>query len=487
MIGFALFISIGLSAIDQQRLEEQAVKHNQSQVQQTEEMVTSSLHSFEKAHYLFEEETASKMQENTYRLLDKYKDNPHFDEWDFEQLEQQLGMDIYILDTENVITHSSFPDDIGLDFEACCEKLASVLNERREAGHFFHDGMDIEQETGEVKKYSYMATPDKQYMIELGYSVEESQIFEEFNFFRVMENLADQYDSIYDIHVLNIGGYSLGEPVDEARLSPERREAFEKTYATKQPSEVEEEWKGEPAIYRYTPYESKVDNGTTKNKVLEIVYNNNELQSVLEENRNNFYMTLVIVLTVATALALLISHWIAKPMHMAFHDSLTGLKNRAAFNDFLRSQLRQKSQETALIMVDLDNFKAVNDTLGHDRGDVLLKQIAFHLSSTIRKGDTPFRLGGDEFMIIMPHTNREEAESAAARVISDIQHSIETDHSLSMLNVTASAGIAIAPEHGKDPDVLFKKADSALYASKEKGKNQYHVYEEDGYEEDETG
>ena len=116
MIGFALFISIGLSAIDQQRLEEQAVKHNQSQVQQTEEMVTSSLHSFEKAHYLFEEETASKMQENTYRLIDKYKDNPHFDEWDFEQLEQQLRRDIYILDTENVITHSSFPDDIGLEF-----------------------------------------------------------------------------------------------------------------------------------------------------------------------------------------------------------------------------------------------------------------------------------------------------------------------------------------------------------------------------------
>lgn len=478
MIVFAIIISFTIATIDHLRLKEQAIINHQFQVEFIEEMVEDSLNYIEKAYRLFGEDIAQKMEASSHYLLEKYEseENSSFDAWNFEELKKTLGLDIYIINEENVITHSSFEQDIGLDFSKCCGKLVPILNERRAMGGFFDDGLDIEQQTGAIKKYSYMATHDKKYLIQLGYSLENGVIFKEYNFFKVIERLVQKYSIINEINILNLGGVSFGETVTEGKLFKERRRAFEETLQSQQIIELRHEWRGEPAIYRYVPYVSEFDQGSTKNKVLEIIYNERALQAILKKNKSTFYMQLLIVLVVTIGLALLISRWVARPMHLAFHDSLTGLKNRAAFDDIIEEALSKNKGSTALIMVDLDNFKLVNDDLGHDMGDELLKNAASSMRSVIGREDYAFRLGGDEFALILVSANKQQAETTVQLLLAAITASAAQTMPDLGPTVTVSIGVALAPEHGIHPEDLYKKADIALYASKQKGKNQYQFY-----------
>lgn len=289
MIIFAVAICFPIATINYLKFTEQARDNNRFQIQQIEDTVTYTLKTLDQSFYFFDDETTSKMEQNTRYVLDKYDENPDFSDWDFDALKEEFGMDIYIIDQHNKIIHSSFKDDIGMDFTKCCSKLVPILDERRESGEFFHDGMDIEQETGDIKKYSYMATRDKKYLVELGYSLKGNKIFNEFDFLTVNEELVTKYPSVNEINVLNIGGYFLGSSVDEMNLSNERRKAFEKTLSTGENSEVRGAWQGEPAVYRYVRYTSAFDQGTTKNKVIEIVYNENQLKTALNQNRKSFY------------------------------------------------------------------------------------------------------------------------------------------------------------------------------------------------------
>lgn len=131
--------------------------------------------------------------------------------------------------------------------------------------------MDIEQKTGEIKKYSYMATPDNKFLIELGYSLQNGTIFNEFNFLQVKKEMEQKYPSLNQVNILNVGGFSLGEPVDKARLSRERRNAFEEKLESEQPIEIKGSLEDTAVTYRYVPYVSNFDEGSTKTKVIEIV------------------------------------------------------------------------------------------------------------------------------------------------------------------------------------------------------------------------
>lgn len=145
MIGFATTIAFTIVIIDYNRIKEHSLEDYQHQMKQIEDTVTNALNNLDKIYYYFDEETAAKMEENSNYLLDLYEQNPNFDEWHFSRLKDELGMDVYIINKDNVITHSSVLNDIGMDFSVCCGKLAAILDERRSSGGFYHDGMDIEQ------------------------------------------------------------------------------------------------------------------------------------------------------------------------------------------------------------------------------------------------------------------------------------------------------------------------------------------------------
>ena len=162
---------------------------------------------------------------------------------------------------------------------------------------------------------------------------------------------------------------------------------------------------------------------------------------------------------------------------MAYYDNLTGIPNRFLFKDRVKSaiSLAERNEKLISIMfIDLDNFKSVNDTMGHDAGDYLLKEVANVLSKTVRKIDTVARFGGDEFMIML---NNIENQNDISKVAENVMRIFSKPFILSEQEffITASAGIATFPIDGENPDTLIKNADTAMYEAKEKGKNQYSI------------
>jgi diguanylate cyclase (GGDEF)-like protein/PAS domain S-box-containing protein len=163
---------------------------------------------------------------------------------------------------------------------------------------------------------------------------------------------------------------------------------------------------------------------------------------------------------------------------LAHFDNLTGLPNRPLFYDRLQQSLahaRRTGCVTAVIFVDLDHFKRVNDTLGHGPGDRLLQLVATRLKETLRTGDTVGRLGGDEFALILSDlATSDDASVAAQKLMQVLERPFELDGR--ELFVTASAGITLSPADGADPDTLIKNADTAMYRAKEMGRTNYQFY-----------
>jgi diguanylate cyclase (GGDEF)-like protein len=165
---------------------------------------------------------------------------------------------------------------------------------------------------------------------------------------------------------------------------------------------------------------------------------------------------------------------------MALHDGLTGLSNRVAFAQSLDAALSsvRAEQSLALLYLDLDHFKEVNDTLGHPVGDELIRQFAARLMDLANPSCTICRLGGDEFTIIMPHiTTIDEAEGLAAAIVDRVRQPFQVEGNSIFIGVTI--GIAIAPFHGVDRNEITRKADIALYHAKSTGRSRYAVYGED--------
>ncbi len=165
---------------------------------------------------------------------------------------------------------------------------------------------------------------------------------------------------------------------------------------------------------------------------------------------------------------------------LAFHDALTSLPNRRTFEDRLSNTLEhaKRTKETGAVMfMDLDGFKAVNDNLGHDVGDALLKKVAEILNSCVRAEDTVARFGGDEFVILLPVVRSvKDAAMVANKVVGAINQTQKI--MCNDLLVGMSIGIALFPDDGLQPDILIKKADNAMYLAKQSGKNCYKVYSE---------
>ena len=166
---------------------------------------------------------------------------------------------------------------------------------------------------------------------------------------------------------------------------------------------------------------------------------------------------------------------------LAYYDALTGLPNRSLLRDRLSNALataRRQKHKVALLFIDLDRFKIINDSLGHSVGDLLLQDVAERLKSCTREGDTVARLGGDEFLIVLTHVNDIPGVAVAAERFMDAitTRFVIQGHSLS---VGCSLGISIFPEHSSDSDTLIKHADAAMYSAKDGGRNNFKFFTAD--------
>ena len=167
--------------------------------------------------------------------------------------------------------------------------------------------------------------------------------------------------------------------------------------------------------------------------------------------------------------------------YMATHDALTGLPNRLMFSQLLNQAIRsaqRHKRQLAVFFIDLDRFKTINDSLGHEAGDRLLKEIARRFKRTLRVDDVVGRLGGDEFIILAEEVDKlSQIEIIAHKILSSAikPMSLQGEE----CRVTASIGISIYPGDGTDEKTLIKNAEIAMYFAKEEGKNNYQFYSKD--------
>ena len=166
--------------------------------------------------------------------------------------------------------------------------------------------------------------------------------------------------------------------------------------------------------------------------------------------------------------------------HLATHDQLTGLAGRALLQDKTVQAVelaRRYGTKVAVFVIDLDHFKRINDSLGHSAGDQLLIEAARRLSRSVRSTDVVARVGGDEFVVVMPDiTTVEDVEQCAANLVARLTPEISIEEHL--VQLTASVGVCIYPDFAADAKHLLKRADSAMYVAKENGRNQYQVFSE---------
>jgi diguanylate cyclase (GGDEF)-like protein/PAS domain S-box-containing protein len=164
--------------------------------------------------------------------------------------------------------------------------------------------------------------------------------------------------------------------------------------------------------------------------------------------------------------------------YLATHDILTGFPNRTLFDDRLTlaiAQAKRNKKKLAVMLFDLDRFKEVNDTMGHVAGDQLLKEVSKRMKNLLRKGDTIARMGGDEFLLLLPEISQiEDATKIARKIIDSFKSIFKIDHQ--KIHITTSIGIVAYPEDGEDSVTLIKNADIAMYQAKKEGRNNYQFY-----------
>jgi diguanylate cyclase (GGDEF)-like protein/PAS domain S-box-containing protein len=170
----------------------------------------------------------------------------------------------------------------------------------------------------------------------------------------------------------------------------------------------------------------------------------------------------------------------ARAQHLADHDALTGLPNRRLLEDRLTQALalsHRNRKSSAVMFVDIDRFKTINDSLGHAVGDALLKEVAGRLVKQLREGDTICRIGGDEFVVVLPEVKRSsDVAHVAQKVIEQLSQPLVVEER--ELVVTCSIGIAVYPDDGRDAESLIRNADAAMYHAKELGRANYQFFTE---------
>lgn len=165
--------------------------------------------------------------------------------------------------------------------------------------------------------------------------------------------------------------------------------------------------------------------------------------------------------------------------HQATHDTLTGLPNRALFRDRLQQAMRYAEREkgkVSIVFIDLDNFKYINDSLGHDAGDSLIRIMAQRLNACVRDSDTVARLGGDEFVLMLQGapSDDERVSIAMSRILSEVRKPVDIRGR--ELIVTCSMGVSVCPDDGNDVDTLLKHADAAMYQAKHAGRDNFQFF-----------
>lgn len=433
---------------------------------------------------IVEKQLNQEMLEYSEQMLAKYKKNPEIKNWDLEKMKAQFpGYDIYIIDQNLKVIKTTFKEDFGLDFSKF-GSFAKVLRARMAASKFEVDRIDLSTQTGEIKKYSYMPSPDGKYLFELSVSIEDHYpSLQSLNLFKDATALTAEYEL-----VKNISFYS----VEPSRHGVAKIRASKKPYLNPDVPEIEEELARQAVIqnsiqikelnnenenlrYRFFPaLVADQDNQQGWNSyVVGIIYDDRVKIEEIEKYKGLFIFNSLLLTVLFSAFITFIIYLLKKFEHQAYHDKLTGLANRKYFAEKFE-KLKQKANfnenNIGLIFIDINKFKEINDTYGHDIGDKVLENIAAKMKNNLKEEDLVARLGGDEFLIALSNLDsKEKIIKVAKRLVKKLNGLLVINEE--KIEISVSSGISFYPEDSSDLEKLIKNADSAMYKAKRKNKS----------------
>lgn len=447
-----------------------------------ENHILTDMHTIDKVYYhYFDRRVADDMEYWLRKMIEKYKVNPDVRQWNLEEMKKEHGMDIYIIDQAETIIYTTFAADQDFNFHGYSEPFARLLEERRQTGKFYSDNIDISINTGVTKKYSYLATPDKKYLFELGQDFKDEPVFRDFNFYKTSQNLMKKYKNLLDVKIINANGTFIDQNPD-AKNVKELSKQFRNAYRTAQDSMKPVEYtvngkNGVKETYRFIPYESSHMRGTTTKRVVFVKYGNSMELERLEKNTKQFWILLFVGLIISFIMLSIIIRILTKTIRLATYDALTGVYNRATYITKMSELLKRKNSKLGLLLVDLDNFKLVNDQLGHAVGDMVLKDTAKMLQNSIKEGGFVSRFGGDEFAIVVYDVLHTPLQDIAENIVHQVRHYRDTHVNKEAWHcLSVSAGGAIVKSSNDAEVNLFERADKALYKAKNNGKDQFSLY-----------
>lgn len=449
--------------------------------QLVEKNILQTVNYINEAYNIAEQQLNKEMKEYSRQMVQKYKKNPDVMDWDLNKLKEQFsGYDIYIIDQNLKIIRSTYKEDIGLDFSKY-SSFSNVLRERMRGNEFEVDRIDISTQVGEIKKYSYMPSPDHKYLFELSVSLaDQYPSFKSINIFKEASDLTKEYALVEDISFYSVEptNYEVAKlrttkkpfvnpdvPEFEEELARQTVLQNESQESTKIRDEVQHNYRFFPALIKEDENE-----GGWNSYVVGISYNNQIMKEEIQKHQNLF-ITNIVLLAVLFASFIAVGVYLLKRFeHQAYHDKLTGLANRKYFaHEF--EKLKQKADfsknNIGLIFIDIDKFKEINDNYGHDIGDKVLENIAARMKNNLKDEDIIARMGGDEFLIALSNLDsKSKIIKVAKRLIKELNGSLIIDEH--EIEISVSGGISFYPEDSAELEKLIKTADSAMYRAKKK-------------------
>ncbi|MFW6229378.1 MAG: diguanylate cyclase domain-containing protein [Halanaerobium sp.] len=481
-----------ISYINYQSTRELIESKYEDRQQLVEKNILNTINQIDTSYKIAESHLNEEMKEYSQIMLEKYRDNPEVQEWDLEELKDRFeDYEIYIVNRDLEVIKTTYQPDSGLEFSQF-PNFARVLEERLKGDSFAVDRLDISTQAGDLKKYSYMPTPDNQYLLELSINIQKRYSeLEDLDMFKDAKELISDYNIVEEISFYRVetNQQSVGklrseqEPYLDPDISELETELAVDAVRTNQTQTRINQVNNNNYNYKFFPAlisDQTAEEADWAHYVVGIQYNNSSKQAEISHHRNLFLINGLIMIAVLLFFMGVLISLIQDFEYQAYHDQLTGLANRELFGKLftkLKNKVRKNDdKQLAMLFLDIDNFKEINDRFGHDTGDQVLKKIAERLEKNLRPRDKLSRMGGDEFVIIIPEIDSSrKVIQIAERIIEEFNRPLIIGES--KLFISLSLGISLYPEHGNKLEELIQKADDSMYKAKQKQEN-FVLYEE---------
>lgn len=444
-----------------------------------EDNIVQDLTEMDKAHRIFQEIESEDMEKGLRELHAYYNTNKDVYAWDLEAIAAAYpSMDFYVLNNEGEVVVTTHAPSENMDFKQCCTQFVSLIQERIVTDDFYFDGLEISVAEGTQNMYSYLATADHRYLLEFGVNFDETEVAKEFNYEDTVLQLTSTHHDLHALYILTHDGFVLNRTDDLAtytELDKELQQAFLQTVETGKPTTVTRELAdNKKEDHRFITYHADEARGNATHRIIYMKYENVSEVALMQKNTVQFWlMALSGVLTTAILL-LVILKLFNKTIRLATYDPLTGAYNRASYLQRMDELIASRKQfPIGLLLIDLDHFKTINDTLGHAEGDAVLRQTTTMLLDVAQKAGYVVRFGGDEFAIVYERATKDQLAQQAEALLTGMRHLRAQANDKHWQLLSMSIGATIQQEPMEEEAALFKRADQALYMSKHNGKDRY--------------